>query len=289
MNHMQLTRRRALTLTGRLAAATAAFSVSTFPSGARSKRRFNIGACEWSLRKSDPSCFPLAKEIGLDGVQVDLGNLKNGIHLRRPEIQQAYRAAAKENGVEIASLATAELNNIALKSEPRAAIWLHDSIQVAQALGVKVILIAQFHKGDLRGDQPGFDRTVDLLRELAPRAEKAGVIFGLENYLSAPDNLKIIERLGSRSVQVYYDVGNSTDMGYDIYEEIRMLKGQICELHAKDGPHMLGKGRVDFRKVRDALDAIEFSGWIQIEAAAPKDLRSDYQTHLDFLRRVFDT
>lgn len=283
-----MTRRSALTLTGRLAVATAAFGASTFPSAAISKRRFKIGACEWSLRKSDPSCFPLAKEIGLDGVQVDLGNLKNGIHLRRPEVQQAYRTAAKETGLEIASLATAEFNNIAPKSEPRAAIWLHDSIQVAQALGVKVILVAQFHKGDLRGDQPGIDRTVELLRELAPRAEKAGVVFGLENYLSAPDNLKIVERVGSRAVQVYYDVGNSTDMGYDIYEEIRMLKGQICELHAKDGPHMLGKGRVDVRKVREALDAIEFSGWIQIEAAAPNDLRGDYRAHLGFLRGVFD-
>src|SRR5690606_23927625 len=140
----------------------------------------------------------------------------------------------------------AEFNNIALKNEPRSAIWLHDSIKVAQALGVKIILVAQFQKGDLRDDQPGVDRTIDLLRELAPRAEKAGVIFGLENYLSAADNLKIIERVGSRAIQIYYDVGNSTDMGYAIYEEIRMLKGQICELHAKDGPLMLGKGRVDF-------------------------------------------
>ncbi|MGZ8920707.1 MAG: sugar phosphate isomerase/epimerase family protein [Limisphaerales bacterium] len=272
---------------GRLALATAAFAASTFRSAASSGERFKIGACEWSLRKSDPSCFQLAKEIGLDGVQVDLGNLKNGIHLRRPEMQQAYSAAAKEAGLEIASLATAEFNNIALKSEPRAAIWLHDSIQVAQALGVKVILVAQFHKGDLRGDQPGIDRTVELLRELAPRAEKAGVVFGLENYLSAANNLKIIERVGSRAVQVYYDVGNSTDMGYNIYEEIRMLKGQICELHAKDGPHMLGKGRVDFRKVREAFDAIEFSGWVQIEAAAPNDLCADYRVHSEFLRGLF--
>jgi hypothetical protein len=27
---------------------------------ASEKRRFKIGACEWSLRKADPSCFALA-------------------------------------------------------------------------------------------------------------------------------------------------------------------------------------------------------------------------------------
>lgn len=287
MNNSRISRRHALGLGVQWTATVAAITQLQSASADQKKRCFKIGACEWSLRKSDPSCFQLAKEIGLDGVQVDFGNIRNGLQLRKPEMQKAYRAAARENGLEIASLAIAEMNNIALKSEPRAAIWLQDSIEVAKALGVQVILIAQFHKGDLRNDQPGIDRTVDLLKELAPRAEKAGVIFGLENYLSAVENLKIVERVGSPAVKVYYDVGNSTDMGYDIYAEIRDLKGQICELHAKDGPHMLGKGRVDFRKVREALDAIEYSGWVQIEAAAPNDLLSDYKAHQNVLREFF--
>ena len=56
--------------------------------------------------------------------------------------------------------------------------------------------------------------------------------------------------------QIYYDVGNSTDEGYDIYKEIRMIKGRVCEFHAKDGKFMLGAGRVDFKKVREAMDEI---------------------------------
>ena len=235
-------------------------------------RRFKIGACEWSLGKSDPSCFLVAKEIGLDGVQVDMGQASDNMHLRQPEVQRAYIEAADRTGLEIASLAMGELNNVALKSEPRAAIWLLDSLQVMKALGVKVVLVAQFYKGDLKGDKPGTDRTVEVLKELAPRAEKAGVVLGIENYLNAEENLDILKRVGSPAVQVYYDVGNSTDKGYDIYEEIRILKGKICEFHAKDAGHMLGQGRIDFKKVREAMDAIDFKGWIQIEAAAPHGL-----------------
>jgi sugar phosphate isomerase/epimerase len=154
-------------------------------------------------------------------------------------------------------------------------------------LDVRVVLIAQFHKGELKDDQAGVARTVEVLKELAPRAERAGVILGLENYLSAEENLDIVKRVGSPAVQVYYDVGNSTDKGYDIYQEIRMLKGQICEFHAKDAGFMLGQGRVDFQKVREAMDDIGYSGWIQIEAAAPKDLVTDYRAHLAYLRKVF--
>lgn len=252
-----------------------------------SARRFKIGACEWSLRKSDPSCFDVAKEIGLDGVQVDMGRSSNGLHLRKAEVQKAYIEAAKRTGLEVASLAMGELNNIPLKSEPCAAIWVLDAISVAQALGVKVILIAQFGNGDLKGDKKGIDRTVAVLKELAPKAEKAGVILGIENYLSAEENMDIIQRVGSKAVQVYYDVGNSTDKGYDIYKEIRMLKGLICEVHFKDGGHLLGKGRIDFKKVREALDDIGYSGWAHLECAAPRSLVEDYKEQLSYIRQIF--
>jgi L-ribulose-5-phosphate 3-epimerase len=207
--------------------------------------------------------------------------------LRQPAVQQAYLAAARQNGMAIASLALAELNNIPLKSDPRAVVWLIDSMEVARALGVKVILVAEFGNGELKGDKAGVDRTVDLLKEVAPRAEKAEVILGLENYLSAPENLDILQRVGSPAVQVYYDVGNSTDKGYDIYQEIRMLKGRVCEFHAKDGGFMLGQGRIDFRKVRQAMDEIDYRGWIEIEAAAPHSLVEDYRADLKFLKGIF--
>jgi L-ribulose-5-phosphate 3-epimerase len=281
------TRREMITRTTRLAA-TLAFGSALAPLlAAPDGRGFKIGAPEWSLRKADPSCFQVARDIGLDGVQVNLGSVGDQMHLRQPAVQQAYLTVARQNKLEIASLALAELNNIPLKSDPRAAIWLLDSMAVAQALGVKVILVAQFYHGELKGDKEGTDRTVELLKELAPRAEKAGVILGLENYLSAAENLDILQRVGSPAVQVYYDVGNSTDKGYDIYQEIRTLKDRVCEFHAKDGNFMLGQGRIDFHKVRQAMDDIEYRGWIQIEAEAPHALVEDYRADLKFLKDIF--
>jgi sugar phosphate isomerase/epimerase len=251
------------------------------------RRGFRIGACEWSLRKSDSSCLAVAKEIGLDGVQVNMGSAGNHMWLRRPEVQRAYLDAAKQTGVEIGGLALGELNSIPLKSDPRAAVWVVDAIDVARTLGVKVILVAQFYQGELKGDKAGIDRSVAVLQEIAPRAEKAGVILGIENYLSAEENLDVVQRIGSPAVQVYYDVGNSTDKGYDIHRELRLLKGQLCELHFKDGDHLLGQGRVDFAKVREAIDAIGYRGWIHIEAAAPNGPARDYPATVQFLRRLF--
>ncbi len=281
------TRREMIGRATRMAASLAVGSALAPLLAAPGGRGFKIGAPEWSLRKADPSCFEVARDIGLDGVQVNLGSLGDQMHLRQPAVQQAYLSAARQNGLEIASLALAELNNIPLKSDPRAAIWLLDSMAVARALGVKVILVAQFFHGELKGDKEGTDRTVELLKELAPRAEKAGAILGLENYLSAAENLDILQRVGSPALQVYYDVGNSTDKGYDIYQEIRMLTDRDCEFHAKDGNYQLGQGRVDFHKVRQAMDDINYRGWIQIEAAAPHSLVEDYRADLKFLKEIF--
>ena len=288
-NHEKITRRTLLTYSARAAAVAAAGWPFAALLAAPQSRWFKIGACDWSLGKTaDPAAFDVAKQIGLDGVQISLGTLRNDMHLRRADMQQAYRAAAQRTGVEMASMAIGEMNNIPLKSDPRAARWLADSIDACHALRLNVVLAACFYNGDLNMARTAeIDRLVSILKEIAPKAEKQGVRIGLENYLSAEDNLRLLDMIGSPAVIVYYDVGNSTDKGYNVYREIRLLGKRICELHAKDNGYMLGQGRIDFAKVRRALDDIEYSGWIQIEAVAPHGLLADYTTDRKFLKKLF--
>jgi sugar phosphate isomerase/epimerase len=283
--------RREMLRQSALAAGGLAMAASFAPLLAGSeKRRFKIGACDWSIGKqADPAAFAVANQIGLDGVQVSLGTLANDMHLRRAEVQQQYKAASKESGVEIASLAIGEMNNVPYKTDPRTVQWVSDSIDVCAALGVRVVLLAFFAKGDLRDDKPGVEEVVRRLKAVAPKAEKAGVILGIESWLSAEQHVEILDRVGSKAVQVYYDVCNSNDRGYDIYEEIRQLGKRICEFHAKENGSLLGQGKVDFQKVRAVMDEIGYSGWIQIEGAVPqgKTMLESYQANREFLRQCF--
>jgi L-ribulose-5-phosphate 3-epimerase len=254
------------------------------------QRRFKIGACDWSIGKMcDPGAFELAKEIGLDGVQVSLGTVANNMQLRQPEVQRKYKEAAAQAGRQIASVAIGELNSIPYKSDPRTIEWVSDSIDVCRALGVRTVLLAFFSNDDLRGDKAGADEVVKRLKVVAPKAEKAGVALGIESWLSADQHLEILDRVGSKAVQVYYDVCNSNDMGYDIYKEIRQLGKRICEFHAKENGALLGQGKVDFQKVRAALDDIGYTGWIQIEGAVPdgKPMLESYQANCQFMRKIF--
>lgn len=253
--------------------------------------RFRIGACDWSIHQnSRVEALETAKRIGLDGVQVSLGSVDNDMHLRRPEIQEAYLVAAKKHGVQIGGLAIGELNNVPYKSDPRTEAWVSDSIDVAQALGVRVILLAFFGEGDLRNDPPGQKVVIERLQKVAPKAEKAGVVLGIESWLSAKEHMDIIRAVGSKNVQVYYDVCNSNDRGYNIYDEIRWLgREQICEIHLKENGALIGKGKVDFREVRKAVDDIGYRGWLQIEGAVPDkaDMLESYVQNNRYVRSVF--
>ncbi len=254
------------------------------------KRRFKIGACDWSIGKmDDPGAFNVARQIGLDGVQVSLGTVANNMRLRQPEIQNQCKAAARAAGLEVASVAIGELNNVPYKSDARTVEWVRDSIDVCTALGVRVVLLAFFNKDDLRDDPAGVEEVVRRLKAIAPKAERAGVALGIESWLSAEQHLEILDRVGSPAVRVYYDVCNSNDRGYDIYREIRTLGKRICEFHAKENGALLGQGKVDFHKVRAAMDDIEYSGWIQVEGAVPpgQPMLDSYKANCKYMRGLF--
>ncbi|WPP49433.1 sugar phosphate isomerase/epimerase family protein [Catalinimonas niigatensis] len=259
---------------------------------ASEKRTYRIGACDWSIgHHSEVEAMATAHKIGLDGVQISLGKAENNMHLRQKEVRQAYKEAAKKYGVKVSSLAIGELNQVPYKSAPETVEWVSDSIDVAQAMDVSVILLAFFGNGDLKNDAQGTQEVIKRLKDVAPKAEKKGIILGIESWLSADEHLEIIEAVGSPNVRVYYDVANSHKMGYDIYEEMQRLGSEyICEVHAKENGYLLGKGAVDFERVKAILDDINYQGWVIIEGAIPEgmEMLEAYQANCQYVQSVFN-
>jgi L-ribulose-5-phosphate 3-epimerase len=258
---------------------------------AQSGGRFKIGACDWSIgQRGKTGAMALARQLGLDGAQVSMGSVESDLPLRQPDVQRAYREAAEASGVRVGGIALDVMNQVPYKSDPRTEQWVSDSIDVARALNVGIVLLAFFERGDLRNDVEGQAEVVRRLKRVAGKAEDRGVILGIESWLSASEHLRIIDAVGSRNVQVYYDVANSTQMNYDITAEIRQLgRERICEFHAKENGFLLGQGRIDFAAVRKAMDDINYAGWIQIEGAVPKGkpMLESYIENVRFMRTHF--
>ncbi|NNE76049.1 MAG: sugar phosphate isomerase/epimerase, partial [Pricia sp.] len=178
---------------------------------------------------------------------------------------------------------------IPYKSDKRAEQWVIDSIDVAQAMGCKVVLMAFFSNGDLKNDIEGTKETIKRLKKVVPKAEDKGITLGIESWLNAEEHMHILNAVNSPNLKVYYDVANSNKMGYNIYEEIRSLgKENICEFHAKENGFLLGQGKVDFEEVRKAMDDIDYEGWVQIEGAVPEDadLFESYVHNNNYIRSI---
>jgi sugar phosphate isomerase/epimerase len=282
---MRLTRRETLRLVG---GGLAAVALGPRPVRAAAKgARFKVGVTDWNLKlENKPEALALARRLGFDGVQVSLGKGADRLPLSDPALQRIYLDESRRLGLPLASVCLEILHVNGLKNDPLARKWVLDSIPIARALGVTVVLLPFFGKQALQSHAE-MDHVGDVLRDVAPEAEKAGVVLGLEDTISARDNVRIMERSKSPAVLTYYDVGNSTRNGFDVVEEIRWLgASRICEMHLKDNPHYLGQGKVDFPAVVDALDEIGFEKWAQLETDSPTGVEPDMARNLAYIRGV---
>jgi L-ribulose-5-phosphate 3-epimerase len=249
-----------------------------------------IGVTDWNLNLgANPEAVPLAAKLGFEGVQISFGRklVDDKMPVDDPAVIARYLSLSRQYKIPIDGTCVDRLHDNGLKSDPLARKWVLDSIRLTKALDTKVLLLPFFSRWALQ-TKAEMDFVGDALRDLAPEATKAGVILGLENTISAEDNVRIMERARSASVLVYYDVGNSTEAGFDPVKEIRWLgKDRICQFHLKDNPHYLGDGSIQFEPIMRAIRDIQFSGYANLETdVPPKQLDADLRKNLAYIRNV---
>jgi L-ribulose-5-phosphate 3-epimerase len=259
---------------------------------AKSMGDIKFGAVDWEITKAaDPDALPAAARLGFDGLQVDLGDV---LSMKVPARQKLYSSIAARHKIEIASLALGILNEVPYASDDRAQGLVDAAIDIAAAMKQKVLLLAFFEKGDLNRPENREDALVAKLKEIAPKAERAGVVLGLEAEISVERYRRILDRTGSSAIKVYFDLVHAHTQGKSIYDEIASLGSRICEFHAKDfGNISFGQGAVDFPQVRRAIEAIGYSGWIHVEQWAeikgdkPLGFDETHRRNLAYLRSIF--
>jgi sugar phosphate isomerase/epimerase len=203
--------------------------------------------------------------------------------------QDVILAASARHNVAIASLAMGVLNDVPYKSERATEQWVLDSVKVLERMKARLALLAFFAKGDLVDDPVGVTEVIRRLKQLAPRAEEAGLTYGIESWLKAPELERILDAVNSPAIKVYYDVGNMQKVGEDVGAAIRRLgRERICEVHFKDYDDLYGKGTMNFPRVRSALDDIGYRGWVGIEGVmTPLGVEESIRYDLNYLRPLF--
>jgi L-ribulose-5-phosphate 3-epimerase len=275
----------------RRAFALSAAGLAALPAWAK-KSKLKIGVTDWNLRLTGKvEAVALAKQIGFAGVEVSLGRKAGAdkLPLDNEELIAQYRAAFRQHGIECAGTCLDILHVNYLKSDKLGQKWVAESIPLSKKLGAKVILLPFFGKGALQTPAE-MDFVGDFLKELAPEAKKHGITLGLEDTISAENNVRIMDRSKSSAVKVYYDVGNSTNGGFDINKELNWLTAKrICQIHLKDNPGYIGQGKIKFPEVMSTIMNLGFAGFANLETDAPsKKIDEDMRKNLAYVEGLIN-
>jgi L-ribulose-5-phosphate 3-epimerase len=253
-----------------------------------------VGMTDWNLgKRGDITKIALARELGLDGIQVSLTFPTDGSpHLRQPETQVAFKREALKHGVQICSLAIGNpgKSRLPFHTNPASAILLVEAVEVARNLGTTNILLPIL--GDSHIDmtnQAQVDTFVAMMKEVARYAERAGVVVALEDWISAEDNLRLLDAIGSDAIGVYYDARNIKAKVHDPYGEPGKLGARIDQIHVKNGQKLMRDPEVlDWSRLAQEYFAIGYRGWYVLETGSPTgDFVADTKANIEFVRKTF--
>ena len=253
-----------------------------------------VGMTDWNLgKRGDVAKVALARQIGLDGIQVSLTfPTDDSPHLRDSKVQAQFRQAALDNGIQICSLAIGSpgKSRLPLHTNPAAAILLVEAIEVARNIGTSNILLPILGDSHINMKDPREVETfVAMMKEVARYAERAGVVVALEDWISAEDNIRLLDAIGSDAIGVYYDARNIKSRVHDPYGEPTRLGKRIEQVHVKNGPKLMRDSDIlDWPRLAQEFFEIGYRGWYVLETEAPSnDLIADTRANIEYVRTTF--
>ena len=276
-----------------------AASLQEQPRPAAAGHRFKIGVCDWMiLKRQKLGAFKRAHEIGADGVELDMGGLGQrptfDSKLTDPVERHRFQEEARKYGLEICSLAMSGFYAQSFAQRETVPLMVRDTINAMEWMDVQVAFLPLGVQGDLVKHPELRPAVVRRLRELAPMAEAARVVIGLETALDAAGEVALLEEVGSPAIRIYFNCANPLQAGRDLHKELRILgRDRICQIHCTDEDGVLLKDnkRLDMRKVKDTLDGMDWSGWLVLErsrdARRPTDVVGNFGANARHMKSIF--
>ena len=252
------------------------------------------------LKRQKLGAFPLAKELGADGVEVDLGSLGKRDtfenQLTNAATREQFLAKAKELNIEIPSLAMTGFFAQSFAERPTVPRMIQDCVDTMTTLNVKVAFLPLGVECDLQKKPELRSKVIERLKLAGEIAAKAGVVIGVETSLIAAEEVKLLEEVGSPAIKSYFNFANAVRNGRDISSELRTLgRDRICQIHASntDGVWLEHDPQVDLPQIKATLDEMGWSGWLIIErsrdAKDPTNVKRNFTANVAYLKRCFQT
>jgi sugar phosphate isomerase/epimerase len=265
-----------------------------------SQQRYKIAVCDWMiLKRQKLGAFQLTKDIGADGVEVDMGSLGTNETFvsaitTDAKLRQQFLDKARELNLEIPSLAMSGFYAQSFAERPTVPRMTQDCIDTMKEMNVKIAFLPLGVRSDLVKHPEFRSNVVERLKLIGKQAEKAGVIIGVETELPAAEQVKLIDDVGSPAIKIYYNFSNPLQNGHDLIAELKTLGAKrICQIHCtdQDGVWLQDDPKIDMPKVKQTLDEMGWSGWLVIErsrkANDSRNVKGNFGANTTYMKSVF--
>ena len=257
--------------------------------------RYRVAACDWMmLKRQKIGEFKLAREIGADGVEMDMGPLGQrpmfDNKLRDEHFQQLFRHTADSIGVKVPSMAMSGFFAQSFLKRENYRDLINDCLQSMDVMGAKVAFLPLGGSGN-EWKEEGEARTelVRRLHEVGEMARLAGKVIAIRTQLDARANIKLLKEVDSEGIKIYYNLQDAVDNGRDPAKELKKL----AQIHASltDSVTLDEDPRIDMYRVKKALDKMKWSGWLVVErsrnAKDVKNVKGNYGRNVAYLKEIF--
>ncbi|APU16233.1 MULTISPECIES: sugar phosphate isomerase/epimerase family protein [Actinoalloteichus] len=222
-----------------------------------------VGLVDWRLPEAGPDAVRRAGEVGVDGVQLDLGGPGRGPRLDAPGRLDAVRDAVEATGVRVLAVAGNHLNDIGLTARAdshdatRVRLFFERLLDAAQALGAPLAFAPSFGRSVIDGPE-AFARTAAVLRAAARAAAERGLLLGSENVLGAHQARRLAEAVDSPALRLVLDPANLVAAGLHPIELIGATSELLADqVHLKPPPDAGPSGAdLDSTMVTETLVAL---------------------------------
>jgi len=266
-----------------------------------SKQQYKVAVIDLMiLKRQKLGAFQLTKEIGADGVEVDMGGLGNrptfANKLLIDSVRQQFLDKAKELNLEIPSLAMTGYYAQSFCQREEFIKSIQDCITTMKLMQVKVAFLPLGIQCDLVKKPELRDSVVKRLKVAGKMAKDAGVVIGIETALDANGEKKLLEDVNSPAIRSYFNFSNALKNGRDLEKELKTLgKKYIVQIHCTDDDGVLLKDntRLDMKKVKETLDKMKWKGWLVIErsrdAKEPNNVKKNFGSNTAYVKSIFQS
>lgn len=267
---------------------------------AQASPRYRVAACDWMmLKRQKLGEFGLARQIGADGVELDMGPLGKRVlfenKMRDAREAARFRRTADSLGVAVPSVAMSGFFAQSFIKRANYMDLVADCISTMRVFGARVAFLPLGGSGrDWQQGGAEYDTLVARLHRAGELAARNGVVIGIRTQLDARANIRLLNKVKSRGVKIYYNFQDAADNHRDICRELRKLgRKRICQIHASntDSVNLRHDPEIDMPAVRRTLDRMGWTGWLVVERSRDvnhvRDVKFNFGNNVAYLKEIF--